>query len=67
CPIRRRMRHTSRRCQRSNWQLDDPGASTYKLDLTVRTNGATSKGELVTTGFDLCDRTSVAERRGKIL
>lgn len=36
------MRHTSRRCQRSNRQLDDPGASTYKLDLTVRTNGATS-------------------------
>ncbi|MEZ2354484.1 DUF1840 family protein, partial [Caballeronia sp. RCC_10] len=25
-----------------NRQLDDPGASTYKLDLTVRTNGATS-------------------------
>ncbi|MFM0105964.1 hypothetical protein PQR01_21355, partial [Paraburkholderia rhynchosiae] len=27
---------------RSNRQLDDPGASTYKLDLIVRTNGATS-------------------------
>jgi hypothetical protein len=37
------MRHTSRRCQRSNRQLDDSGASAYKLDLTVRTNGATSK------------------------
>jgi transposase len=36
------MRHTSRHYLRSNRQLDDPGASTYKLDLTVRTDGATS-------------------------
>jgi hypothetical protein len=36
------MRHTSQCCQRSNRQPDYPGAPTYKLELTVRTNGATS-------------------------
>lgn len=32
---RRRMRHASRRCQRSNRQLDGPDVSTHKLDLSA--------------------------------